>query len=280
MSVHLSQTVARAWAVSRRDGVTLGFTDHDLPLSFDGLRFRPDTGLNASAIMQGAGLSVDNSEAVGALSDDAISEADLLAGRWDAAEVRLWEVNWRDTSSRALIFRGHLGEVSRDGGAFRAELRGLSEALGTVQGRVYHPRCSADLGDGQCRMDLSLPGYRSDGVIDGEEGGVRLRLSGIDAQEPHWFERGRLLVLSGSASGLYATVKNDQPAPDGGRLIELWAALGIRLAIGDRVRLTAGCDKRAETCRLKFANFPNFRGFPHLPPEDWLMTPLSRGPQG
>jgi uncharacterized phage protein (TIGR02218 family) len=38
------------------------------------------------------------------------------------------------------------------------------------------------------------------------------------------------------------------------------------------VRLEAGCDKRAETCRLKFANFLNFRGFPHLPGEDWLTA--------
>jgi uncharacterized phage protein (TIGR02218 family) len=36
--------------------------------------------------------------------------------------------------------------------------------------------------------------------------------------------------------------------------------------------LEAGCDKRAETCRLKFANFLNFRGFPHVPGEDWLAS--------
>lgn len=280
MSVHLAQTVARAWAVARRDGVVLGFTDHDRALAFDGIGFRPDTGLSAGAIMQGAGLSVDNSEAVGALSDDAITEADLMAGRWDGAEVRLWDVDWTDTANRALVFRGHLGEVSRGGAAFRAELRGLSESLGAAQGRVYHPRCSADLGDGQCGMDLSLPGYRAEGVIEAEEGGLRLRLAGIDAQEPHWFERGRLQVLSGHAQGLHGVVKNDQPLPGGARAVELWAALGIRPAPGDRVRLSVGCDKSAASCRLKFANFLNFRGFPHLPAEDWLMTPSNRGRQG
>jgi hypothetical protein len=31
------------------------------------------------------------------------------------------------------------------------------------------------------------------------------------------------------------------------------------------LRLEAGCDKRAETCRLKFGNFLNFRGFPAFP---------------
>jgi uncharacterized phage protein (TIGR02218 family) len=44
------------------------------------------------------------------------------------------------------------------------------------------------------------------------------------------------------------------------------------------IRLEAGCDKRAETCRLKFDNFLNFRGFPHIPGEDWLSSyPVSAG---
>ena len=61
------------------------------------------------------------------------------------------------------------------------------------------------------------------------------------------------------------------------RRIELWAATGLAPAPGDRVRLTAGCDKRPATCRLKFQNFLNFRGFPHLPPEDWLIAPRNGG---
>ncbi len=44
------------------------------------------------------------------------------------------------------------------------------------------------------------------------------------------------------------------------------------------MRLEPGCDKRAETCREKFDNFLNFRGFPHIPGEDWLISyPVSSG---
>lgn len=269
----VAQTVARAWAVTRKDGFVLGFTDHDRSLDFEGLRFRPDSGLSASAVVQGAGLSVDNTEAAGILSDDAITEIDLMAGRWDGAEVRLWELDWANPADRHLVFRGHLGEISRNGAAFRAELRGLSEPLNRVQGRVFHPRCAADLGDGACRMDLGRPGYRAEGqVISGGEG-QRFRLSGFSGHDAGWFERGRFEVLSGAAKGLSGMVKNDLPTAGGQRDIELWAALGIAPVAGDQVRLSAGCDKRAETCRLKFANFLNFRGFPHLPTEDWLLAP-------
>ncbi|MDF3605688.1 DUF2163 domain-containing protein [Paracoccus sp. DMF-8] len=276
MSILTSTTIARAWAVQRRDGTVLGFTDHDQPLQFDGIGFRPDTGLSASAVVQGLGLSIDNTEAMGVLTDDAITERDLMAGRWDAAEVRLWDVDWTDVASRRLIFRGHLGEVSRNGGAFRAELRGLSEPLNNPQGRVYHPRCSADLGDGKCGMDLTRPGYFAEGTVAQDDEGLRLVLDGIAGHEARWFERGRLLVLSGPAEGLSGLVKVDRALPGNQRAVELWAALGLRPQIGDRVRLVAGCDKSGATCRLKFDNFLNFRGFPHLPSEDWLLSPQAR----
>lgn len=38
------------------------------------------------------------------------------------------------------------------------------------------------------------------------------------------------------------------------------------------VRVEAGCDKRMDTCQVKFANFVNFLGFPSIPGEDWLMS--------
>ncbi|WP_041527541.1 DUF2163 domain-containing protein [Paracoccus aminophilus] len=269
----MAERMARAWSVTRKDGLVLGFTDHDRPLVFGGLRFRPDTGLSARAVVQGAGLSVDNTEAIGLLSDDAITEIDLMAGRWDGAEVRLWELDWAQLADRRLVFRGHLGEISRAGAGFRAELRGLSEPLNRPQGRVYHPRCSAALGDRLCKVDLDRPGYFAEGRVVSDDEGLRFQLDGIEAQEPGWFERGQLLVLSGPAEGLSGVIKNDLAPGVTRRDVELWAALGIRPEAGDRIRLIAGCDKRAETCRLKFANHLNFRGFPHLPAEDWLIAP-------
>ncbi|MNT98193.1 hypothetical protein D3C72_2407210 [compost metagenome] len=34
---------------------------------------------------------------------------------------------------------------------------------------------------------------------------------------------------------------------------------------------TAGCDRRLTTCREKFENVPNFRGFPHIPGNDFVL---------
>lgn len=273
-------TIARAWMVRRGDGMVLGFTDHDAPLVFESVRFRPDHGMSARALVQATGLSVDNSEAEGALSDDAITEKDVLAGRWDNADVRMWEVDWTDVSARRLVFAGSLGEISRSQGAFRAELRGLSEPLNVARGRVFHPRCSARLGDGRCKLALTGETFTAEAAIAGIDDGRTLRFAGFPAYEQGWFERGSLLVLTGAADGLGGTIKNDTVLPGGGREIELWQGLGMAPRIGDTVRLVAGCDKRATTCRDKFSNFLNFRGFPHLPSEDWIMAPQAGGRRG
>lgn len=267
----MATTFARAWAVTRRDGVVLGFTDHDAVLEFEGISFRPDAGLQAGALASGVGLSVDNSEVIGALSDAAITEGDLLAGLWDGAGLRMWQVDWHDPGRRRLLFRGYFGEVALSDGAFRAELRGMSAALAGAHGRVYQRGCSAVLGDRACGVDLAEPGVSVEAVVIGCDAGrvFRFAAPGFDAG---WFEGGVLQVLDGAAAGLRGVVRRDADMALG-REVELWQGLGRSPVPGDRIRVVAGCDKGAETCREKFGNFLNFRGFPHLPTEDWLLAP-------
>lgn len=264
-------TVCRCWAVTRRDGRVFGFTDHDEGLSFESVEFKADTGLTASALQQVTGLAVDNTEAVGALSGDAVTETDINAGRFDGAEVTAWLVNWRDVAVREVQFKGTIGELKRADGAFHAELRGLSEVLNTPVGRVYQKPCQAVLGDGTCCVDLTAAGYRTEVVVELVEAGRVFRFAQLAGFDDRWFERGRLVVQSGQAEGLVAMVKNDRVV-DGLREIELWEEMRQPVVTGDTVMIEAGCDKRIETCRLKFQNIENFQGFPHVPGEDWLMS--------
>ncbi|MEL6452018.1 MAG: DUF2163 domain-containing protein [Pseudomonadota bacterium] len=270
-------TLCRAWAILREDGVTFGFTDHDRDLSFDGITFRADTGMTASALAQTTGLSVDNTEALGALSDAAVREDEIEAGRFDGAEVQSWRVNWADTDVRWLQFRGTIGEIRRAGGAFHAELRGLTEALNRPLGRIFQKPCTAVLGDGACGFDLTTPGYRHEGAVDRVTDGRVFEWDGLNGFEPGWFLRGRLDVTGGAAAGLWGMIKRDTYENDV-RRIELWEPVRGAVAAGDVLRLTAGCDKRFETCRLRFNNVLNFQGFPDLPGDDWVMAyPTSSG---
>ena len=72
-------TLCHAWRVTRRDGVVLGFTEHDHDLGFDGTEFLAASGFSASATEEGAGLPAATSEVAGGFSSEAISEAELAA---------------------------------------------------------------------------------------------------------------------------------------------------------------------------------------------------------
>ncbi|MBO9472027.1 DUF2163 domain-containing protein [Shimia sp. R10_1] len=264
-------TVARAWGIVRKDGVRLGFTDHDRDLSFEGFEFRASTGLTASALEQGTGLAVDNSEAVGVLSDASVRSEDIAAGRLDGAEVICWLVNWAQTSERSVLFRGALGELRQAGGAFVAELRGLSERLNMPRGRVYQRACSAVLGDMRCGIDVRDPAFSVEATLVSQADRRVFRFDDLENFAAGWFTHGQLRVLSGESLGLTGLIKRDVSEPDS-RVIELWEALPLDVMAGDQLRLIAGCDKRFSTCGAKFDNRLNFQGFPDIPGEDWITS--------
>ena len=78
-------------------------------------------------------------------------------------------------------------------------------------------------------------------------------------------------MLSGDGAGLWGMIKDDRFA-GADRVVELWEPLRGIIEAGTSVRLTAGCDKRFQTCSGKFANLLNFQGFPDLPGEDWMVS--------
>ena len=268
-------TTCRCWAVTRRDGVVLGFTDHDQELAFDGVIFRAETGLSATALQQTTGLSVDNTEAVGALSDASIREADIEAGRYDEAEIRAWIVNWANVAERHLLFRGAMGEIRRSGGAFEAELRGLTNRLNLPLGRVFQKPCSAVLGDVNCGFDLSAPGYTTEVTAGAVLDRRVFQIAALPGFASGWFRHGVLRVLDGPAAGLAGVIKDDRDIGEA-RTIEMWQVIRADIRSGDALRLEAGCDKTSDTCRLKFDNFLNFQGFPDIPGDDWSISDPTR----
>ena len=157
-------TLAWCWRLTRNDGAVFGFTDHDRPLTFDGTTFEPESGFTASEIRAGSDLSVDAQEAEGVLTSTTITETDILDGRWDNATVEIWRVNWADTTSRALLRRGGIGQVRRGRLHFVAEMRSLAHVLGQTIGRTFQASCDAALGDVRCGVDLNAPAFKATGM--------------------------------------------------------------------------------------------------------------------
>lgn len=263
--------VCQCWALTRNDGVVYGFTDHDMPLKFDGITFEADSGMTAAALANNTGLSADNSEAMGLLQSDVISEADIAAGRFDGAQVTNWLVQWSKTRNRQVRFAGRIGEISRQAGQFRAELRGISDALNQPQGRSFLRVCSAVLGDSKCRFKLDTAGYRITRPVRRVTDNRTFRVS-AEGFVDRWFEQGVLTVMTGAAAGLTGVIKHDRKASGTIREVTLWHPIRTDIAEDDEIQLDPGCDKRAESCRVKFDNLINFQGFPDMPGDDWMMA--------
>src|SRR5687767_7592254 len=194
-------TLARCWIITRRDGVVMGFTDHDANLTVAGTLCQAGTGLNASEATARLGLQVDGSEIAGALSDDSLAESDLAAGRYDAASIEMHLVDWSEPTLNVLLAKGVLGEVRREGAAFTAEFRSLAHRLNEESGRLYTATCSADLGDARCGVDLTHAALRGDGAVAALAGTSAFRASGLGAFADDWFTAGKLTFTSGANAG-------------------------------------------------------------------------------
>jgi uncharacterized phage protein (TIGR02218 family) len=272
-------TLARCWVLTRRDGAVAGFTDHDQDILLDGVTCRAGTGFNASEATQQLGLAVVGSEVGGALASDTLNEDDLAAGRFDAASVKLYLVDWSEPDLRVLLASGVLGEVRREGLNFTAEVRGLAHRMAEESGRLFTATCSADLGDARCAVDLTDPAMRGEGTVVAVPSGSLLIASGLDGFADGWFTAGKLTWSTGANAGLAIEIKTHRPGEEGAALT-LWQAMPEPIAPGDTFVVTAGCDKRFATCRDRFGNSINFRGFPHIPGNDFVVQYAVSGEPG
>jgi len=264
-------TLARCWIITRRDDVVMGFTDHDVDLTLGGTLCHAGTGLSASEATARLGLQIDGSEIAGALADDSLAESDMAAGRYDAASIEVHLVDWSEPSLNLLLAKGVLGEVRREGAAFTAEFRSLAHRLNEESGRLYTATCSADLGDARCTVDLTNPAFHGGGTIVAFAGTSAFLASGLDAFADGWFTAGKLTFTSGANAGFAVEVKIHRLTLDG-VLLELWQKTPEPMAVSDAFSVTAGCDKRFTTCRDRFTNSINFRGFPHIPGNDFVIS--------
>ena len=263
-------TLATCWIVRRADGAVLGFTDHDRDLVVDGVACGAASGFDASAAAEKLGFAVSGGDVAGALVDDAVTEADIRAGRYDGARVEVHVVDWSAPDLAVLLRAMTLGAVTREGHAFRAELRSLSANLDVERGRLYTPRCGASLGDARCGVALDAPGRTATGTVTAVAAGAPV-CAGLGALGPDDLVGGRLSVLSGAAEGFAVEIAAAAAVTDGVKLT-LWQVPPVPIAPGDAIRATVGCDKAFSTCRDRFANAANFRGFPHMPGIDRILS--------
>ncbi len=269
-------TLCACWLIMRQDGVELGFTDHDRPVVFNGKSFDPVYGLDGSEVTAKLGSQVDTAEVVGILNSAAITEDDILLGRYEGASVTTFSVNWRDPSVGETLRLDTIGEITREDGFFRAELRSQQQMLNIPRGRRYQVLCDAVLGEVRCGVDLNTAANRFSASVTAIAGRFSLELAGLGAVAPARFSQGKVIwqtgrrkgksdiIIAHKVSGAIVSLSFEEPVGD-------W------VVPNDQLLVYSGCDRQFSTCRQKFFNAINFQGFPHIPGSDFVLSYPSSG---
>lgn len=256
--------------------VLLAVTEHDEDLVVDGVTYKANGAMSASAARAELGGAVSSIDVEGAFSDDGLDASDLKAGVYDGAEVFRYVVYWKDPTIFWLHSRYYIGAVTHTGehGLFEATLDGLETKLQSRKSRSVSSYCPLDLGEPACGADLTLATRRNDTTItDLSDDRLVVKLASFGAVPTIGMRYGRCEILSGVLAGLRLDVAS---ATSDGRLV-LFTPVPTKVEIGAYVRITVGCDKLFSTCVSTFGRARFFQGFPDVPTADSVIRRFSFG---
>lgn len=266
-------TLAYCWQITRTDDEIQGFTSFDKDIVIDGVTYQASTGMFATATETNTNLEVNNLNISSFLSSEGISEADLISGVWDFAQVKIFLVNYLDLPEDLettpykyiLLSEGILGKISNSDRGFSFELRSLMQFLNQKQSWVTSPFCRYELGDDLCTVDLE--GYTQELTATGASDNKIIYVE--ESMTLNYFAYGTITFNSGAMAGRTVRVaKND------GFSLTLFESAPYFIELGDTFTATRGCDKTRETCK-SFSNVVNFGGEPDLPGVDEYLAGFS-----
>lgn len=280
LSTHLAEevtTLAVCWLVTRRDGVFIRGTQHDedIVVPADSPPDSPASDLpgtyvaaaaiTGSSVRSTSDMSVDNLEVNGAVPQDPLllmdlTAADIEAGLFDGASVKLFLVNWAVPGDGQIILRtGTLGNITRTAeGEYRTELRGLAQHLTQNIIRTYGTNCDAELGDARCGVNVASLALT--GTVTAVTSNRRFTATlSSTPTELGYLDGGMLTWTTGNNDDFTMEVKRGAVGDVHGE-ITLFLPMHLDIEVGDTFSVQPGCDKAAATCKGKFNNIVNFRG--------------------
>lgn len=249
--------LAMLMTITRRDGQITRLTDYDRNIVFNGNTYTPSAGLQRSAIAQSEGLAVDNMDVSGYYDGNLTQDA-LRKGRFDGASVDVVfvEASNPDAYGAIPMFYGFVGDSITDRDRLKLPINSFVELLQQEFSEVTSPDCRANLGDARCKVSLAPHTYT--GTITGLTSSLTYSIS--VSQPAGRFTYGTIEFTSGLNAGAIIEIKD---SPTGS--VTLFLPPQYTVAVGDAIKLIAGCDKKAATCSGTYGNIINIQAEPDLP---------------
>lgn len=272
---------AQCWTITRQDGEVFAFTSHDQPMNWRGVVHSPcDSLMSTATEMSSITGAVGNMELRGIVSDDSITEQDMLNGLFDRAFVEVWMVPWSPEEGEVpfRLLAGTTGELSHGQNEFNYEVLSPGAQLqqkNTVE--VYTPGCRYEFGDDRCGFDLKS--LAVSGVVtatatrDASTYATRRAFGDSNrTEESAYFSLGKVTWVTGANAGVTREVKDFANG-----IFVLWEPLLHEIQTGDEYTATPGCKRSPEACQ-GYNNYINFGGYPDVPGQDSISeTPDAKG---
>jgi uncharacterized phage protein (TIGR02218 family) len=166
---------------------------------------------------------------------------------------------------------GSFGEIQAKGHQFETELRLLIQRLAQKVVEVTSRDCRVnEFGDARCGFNAASVTWNSavSSAITPTRSLFRGTGINVTSKPTGYFARGKLVWTTGDNVGIECDIK---ASTTGTGEIELQKEMRYDIKVGDRFTITAGCDRRFETCRDKFGNVINYQGEPHIRGTDYMV---------
>lgn len=257
--------------IACKDGTVIGFADLDVDIAYDDgdgtVTYEAENGgLAPQRLQASSDLTVDNTELQGWVSSSGITEAQIRAGLFDYAQVRIYRVNYMDTSQgHEIVATGTAGETVFSANGWRTEFRSLVQQLRQPISKLYSLTCRAKFGDAQCGKSftwvsgtVTSVGTETDRMFD----------SGVSGADD-LYNLGVVEWLTGDNAGGQMEVDDF-----GSGEFVLSLAMPYAIQVGDTFRVRKDCNKEwddaSNGCLFHWAGDRalHFRGEPHIPVAD------------
>lgn len=264
--------MADCFTFSLLSGLVLTYTNADVPIALNGYSYVANSvlvdGLNYKCAV---GLDVDQQKiTISARPLDTIGGVPFLQalrnGVLDGCEItreRVFLTAWNAPPlGSVLLFKGRVATINSLGRT-TAEITVNSDlALLDIQipRNLYSPACVHVLFDSGCGLVKNV--YGANGAVGAGTTNLSIAWSGASAA----YAQGTIVFTSGVNGGISANVKSASSTA-----LTLAYPLLNAPAVGDTFTAYQGCDHSMATCKAKFNNLANFRGFPFIPPPTYAI---------
>lgn len=264
--------MADCFTLSLLSGLVLTYTNADVPIALNGYTYAANSvlvdGLNYKCAV---GLDVDQQKiTISARPSDTIGGVPFLQalrnGVFDGCEImreRAFLTAWNAPPlGSVLLFKGRVATIDALGRT-SAEITVNSDLVLLdiqIPRNLYSPACVHVLYDSGCGLVKNV--FGANGTVGSGTTNVSIAWSGASAA----YAQGTVLFTSGVNAGVSANVKSASSTA-----LTLAYPLLNAPAVGDTFTAYQGCDHSMATCKAKFNNLANFRGFPFIPPPTYAI---------